>query len=190
MLVMPRVFVIITDMTSLLQAPEVLSGTPLPSPANDVWALGILTFKILVGSFPFACSSTGNLLATIESTDVRVPRFLSVVAASFIQRALERVPAERPSIPELRRHPWLLSRGSIVPVDLAAPAWQHLGVAPLDGSGSLELLDCPQGIDQAQYDGLSRVRFKRGGFHAPNIALTGPLCLTPHCSFSRCALAL
>ena len=174
-----------------VQAPEVLqpgAAGAVPVGAADVWALGVLTFKVLVGTFPFPHTARDDLTNAIEQHDVRVPRFLSVVAASFIQQALTRNAAVRPPISTLARHPWLVSRGSVVPVDLSAPEWRSLGVAPADGSGALELLSCPQGIDQAQYDGLRRVRFNRGGFHSPDIAATGPISLTPHCSFSRCAL--
>jgi serine/threonine protein kinase len=173
-----------------VQAPEVLNsfvlesvnGTSTASEETqqpysskvDIWAVGILTFCVLTGTYPFTYTSIQDLMARLHRHDLRIPRYLSTVAASFMQRALEYDADERPSALSLLQHPWLKCLGCIVPVNLNTLQWKHLRVAPEDGLGVLELLECPQGLDQAQYDGLCRLRFHNSGFHPANIATSGP----------------
>jgi Protein kinase domain len=163
------------------------------SSAVDVWSLGVFTYRVLIGAMPFPHGAPTSALPAAavsasaalsggaspqRASGMRVPRYLSTLAASFIQTALALDPAARPTAASLLRHPWLASCGCIVPVDLAAPEWAGLRVAPEGappgrcGSAS-ELLPCPQGVDQAQYDGLYRPRFQRAGFHPADIAASG-----------------
>lgn len=171
------------------------------SSAVDIWALGVFTFRVLTGSMPFAFTTVRNLLLELPQrrAGLKVPRYLSLLAASFMHTSLSDAAAARPTAAQLLAHPWIVSCGSTVPADLSAPQWGPLRAPPppprsgalcSSGEGSLlqavashELLQCPQGLDQAQYDGLCRPRFARQGFYPPDVnapAATVPDAAAPH----------
>ncbi|MBN8613654.1 MAG: serine/threonine protein kinase [Deltaproteobacteria bacterium] len=79
-------------------APELLLGDKA-TPRADVYALGVVTFQLLTGAFPFAAEDARALLLarmTLDPRDVRelVPE-LPEVLADVVRRALAREPSER-----------------------------------------------------------------------------------------------
>ena len=89
-------------------APECLQGNP-PSPASDVFALGVSLYEFATGKHPFAeLRKKGNadalLGAILQETPLlpsqRIPR-LSPFLDRLLMRCLAKVPAQRPTAPEL-----------------------------------------------------------------------------------------
>jgi len=91
-------------------APEVLMAKPYTA-AVDMWALGVVTFVILTGCFPFFeeghnYSLLYQKIINVEYTFPDEPP-LSKEAKDFIKRLLAKDPATRLTPEQCRRHPWL-----------------------------------------------------------------------------------
>lgn len=81
-------------------APEQLAGDA-PTPASDLYALGVTLFQLLTGRLPFDDSSLGALLRSVafdEAPDLRTQRpDLPPALAAVVAGLLSKRPAERPA---------------------------------------------------------------------------------------------
>jgi len=91
-------------------APEVLMAKPYTE-AVDMWAIGVVTFVILTGCFPFfeEGHNYSLLYQKIINVEYSFPEDppLSKEANDFIKRLLAKDPAARLTPEQCRRHPWL-----------------------------------------------------------------------------------
>lgn len=94
-----------TGGTLAYMAPEVLKGAPC-SPAADLYAVGIITYEILVGAHPFYVNSITRLLSDIleQNPDLQaipefdipnIPKTATDDVRAIIGRLLAKNPAER-----------------------------------------------------------------------------------------------
>lgn len=110
--------------------PEELLGTPAylapermtsdaVEPASDVYALGVLLYRLLAGESPWTVDSTTQMLtAHVTVEPVPLPQLPEVPAeiAALINRCLRKEPAERPSAAEVAQ---VLGGG--MPIRFGAP---------------------------------------------------------------------
>ncbi|MCP4872199.1 MAG: protein kinase [Proteobacteria bacterium] len=98
-------------------APEMARGRPA-SPASDVYALGVMGYEMLVGAPPFRGGAYDVLDQHVNAMppDVREasPSEVPTGLASFINRALAKDPAARPTMAEVQDR--LLARPTSQPV--------------------------------------------------------------------------
>jgi len=148
-------------------APEVLRGAP-PSPASDIYALGVLLFHLLSGEFPYAQSELDELIqAQADAKRVPLARLkpdAPVDLVRAIESALASDPARRPPTalafaaalaprpPTTARH-WpaavlaaLIGGAALLAAALAcrgaSPAWQAVAsFHRIDAQGSTALAD-------------------------------------------------
>lgn len=90
--------------TPAYMAPELLAGQA-PSPASDLYALGVLLFQLLAARLPFEGSGLGDLLRAVASTPA--PDLLPLVPpphdpvlpplAVVVRSLLAKDPAQRPA---------------------------------------------------------------------------------------------
>lgn len=85
----------------------------------DIWALGVLTFLMLFGVYPFDGSNTAEIVKKVlncQIAAVYIPErqvyrcgdtTLSAVATDFVRLLMRRNPAHRPTAQQAIMHPWL-----------------------------------------------------------------------------------
>lgn len=81
-------------------APEVLQKRGHSYEA-DVWALGCVTYALMVGRPPFETSTLKETYVRITSNNYTLPQNLSQSAANFIQKCLRHEPDQRPTVNQL-----------------------------------------------------------------------------------------
>ncbi|MBW0547071.1 hypothetical protein O181_086786 [Austropuccinia psidii MF-1] len=88
-------------------APEVYRGQ-LYSNAVDIWAIGIITFILLSGRFPFSHLSGSDFLAESEKP-IKFPKRFGITpeAQNFILACLQIDPSKRITAQDALDHPWL-----------------------------------------------------------------------------------
>jgi serine/threonine protein kinase len=104
----------------------------------DAWAMGVLTYELLVGFPPFNDKQRAAIEDKIRSEQPRFPSGMSEPARSFVLRALQKDPLERPTATELLVHPWICAykRGgggaaALQRQQLQQQQQQRAGVQPL-----------------------------------------------------------
>ncbi|KAL3791803.1 hypothetical protein HJC23_002434 [Cyclotella cryptica] len=96
-------------------SPEVIISKEGYDEKVDVWAIGVITYLLLSGETPFggACGEDlvevrNKILACQLSFDDSVWDRVSDLAIDFIKSVLVLDPHKRPSVDDLRKHPWLI----------------------------------------------------------------------------------
>jgi len=101
-------------------SPELLSKKPYTS-AVDLWALGVVAYILLSGTFPFADDSDSNrpniklfklILKGSFSYEDKVWQGVGDVAKDFINKLLVVDPGKRMTATDALQHPWIKSNGS------------------------------------------------------------------------------
>ncbi|KAK9803835.1 hypothetical protein WJX73_005654 [Symbiochloris irregularis] len=77
--------------------------------AADIWAVGILTYELLVGGPPFESQTKEETWRKIVEEKPFIPAHLSPEAQNFIQQALCKDAELRPTAEGLALHKWLQS---------------------------------------------------------------------------------
>ncbi|KAK9823576.1 hypothetical protein WJX72_003959 [[Myrmecia] bisecta] len=74
---------------------------------SDVWAIGILTYELLMGGPPFEAATRDATYTGILTGEPFLPSHWSSAAKDFITQALQKRPEDRPTIHQLLKHKWL-----------------------------------------------------------------------------------
>jgi serine/threonine protein kinase len=73
----------------------------------DAWAVGVLTYELLVGFPPFFDQSRTATEDRINNSTPTFPATLTEDARAFVAAALSKNPTDRPSTPDMLHHPWI-----------------------------------------------------------------------------------
>ena len=88
-------------------APEIVARKEYAGPPADIWALGVLLFTFLCGSFPFKAPQDRELYRKIQRGHCVIPQFVSAGARNLILKMLTVEPAKRPSCCQILQDAWL-----------------------------------------------------------------------------------
>ncbi|MGW4941499.1 serine/threonine-protein kinase [Actinoplanes sp. NPDC004185] len=108
-------------------APERLTGGPV-EPASDVYALGVLMYRLLAGEPPWTVESTTQMLTAhvyVEPTPLPPLPAVPPEVTELVNRCLRKEPAQRPSAAQVST---VLSRAAVLtPLPAPAPAAPVVG---------------------------------------------------------------
>ncbi|CAD8196306.1 unnamed protein product [Paramecium pentaurelia] len=92
-------------------APEILCGkVTRVSTSVDIWAMGIILYKMLFGKVPFNGKSQQDIVTSIINKDLTLPpNNFSEEVINLITQMLERNHEQRPRITDVEYHPWVNS---------------------------------------------------------------------------------
>lgn len=76
-------------------------------PEVDLWALGVMAYLMLTGSFAFTVNNNNYMRVFMEVTNFNLPNTFSCEARNFVSKLLTTVPAHRMTFKELSTHPFL-----------------------------------------------------------------------------------
>jgi serine/threonine protein kinase len=134
-------------------APEMVSGKIYDGKTVDTWSCGVILYTLLCGCLPFEARSTNQVYDKILLEDFNKPKHLSKEALSMLERILDKDPATRIKIWDIKKHPFFVkynqnlkpSVGIIVgkdriPIDesLVTEISQTLNIDPADIRKSVE----------------------------------------------------
>jgi serine/threonine protein kinase len=88
-------------------SPELLSGRPYDGRTNDVWSVGVVLFAMVTGQLPWTKRNQAQLFAQIRRGEYAVPASVSPHCADLIRRLLTVAAADRITLAQAVRHPWL-----------------------------------------------------------------------------------
>ena len=102
--------------TPAYMAPEVIGNRAHNGAASDVWSLGVTLFSLLVpGDFPFWGKNMAELRRNIAQAPLKLPAQLSPPCRDLLTKMLNKQAAQRMSIADVKRHPWLRGTGPMPP---------------------------------------------------------------------------
>lgn len=148
-------------------APEVYQRKPYGKPV-DIWSLGVITFILLCGRFPFAKLQGPEFLEELsEQTkksrngSIKLPKAfgLSKEAEEFIGGCLQLDPERRLTAEEALNHKWLV--GSDKTSKTKKSQHQANQSSSTDEDSELEMIQFPTNQSTAQETNLAEVRFCR-----------------------------
>jgi MAP/microtubule affinity-regulating kinase len=88
-------------------APEIIMRKDYQVQPVDIWALGVLLYAILIGSFPFKGNNNSELFKSICKGDLPFPPSISACARGLIRCMLVLDPKLRPTCAQILSHPWV-----------------------------------------------------------------------------------
>lgn len=85
--------------------PEMLHGE-LYSFESDLWSLGVMMYRMLVGTFPFDAGRTREVFHRIKMEVPKLPKWLSADARQVVRGLLQKDVKQRVGIKQLKRMPF------------------------------------------------------------------------------------
>lgn len=95
--------------TPSYMAPELVSRISYDGIQVDIWASGVILYKILTGGYPFGSEKDKELERRIKNVEYSFPDYVSEPCKDLIRRCLTFNPKNRITAKEIEQHPWLTS---------------------------------------------------------------------------------
>ncbi len=100
--------------TPSYMAPEIVLRKEYAGPPADVWALGVLLYAMLCGTFPFKGSDDKELYRRIGRGYFEMPEHLSTFAKALLLRMLQVDPDRRPTADEILSDVWINANEPVI----------------------------------------------------------------------------
>lgn len=99
----------------LYAAPEVLDREEYDGKKCDIWSLGVVLYAMCTGFLPWTEGVTDSqIIGEIIAGVYDIPRFLSPDLRNLLKSLINKDPAKRPSLQEIRNHQWMKSMNAKV----------------------------------------------------------------------------
>ncbi|CAO1635318.1 unnamed protein product [Parajaminaea phylloscopi] len=108
----PRQQAQIGDNGEVVETPEESRARESSGQRDDLWAVGVTLYCMVVGHLPFDKSNFLELYEAIRQEEPDYPSFLPTDCVDLLQAFLHKDPSRRPSIDQARQHPWITMQGS------------------------------------------------------------------------------
>lgn len=92
--------------SSYYMTPEIVLLEDYYGDSADIWALGVILYTILTGTYPFKASNDPDLHEKIQKTQVKIPSFISPQGKKLISKMLKKESYNRPKIKDIINDPW------------------------------------------------------------------------------------
>ena len=93
--------------TPSYMSPQILKRVPYAGEAADIWALGVLLFVMLSGSFPFTGRNDKELYSRINNRSFHYSRCIKQEERDIIDKMIRVNPEKRITAEELLNCSWL-----------------------------------------------------------------------------------
>jgi len=87
-------------------SPEQIQGKCYSGTKMDIWGVGIILYRLLVGKPPFYSENTQEMFEKIKTATYEVPDNLSPEVIDLIGRILQTNPEDRPTCHRILKHEW------------------------------------------------------------------------------------
>merc|ERR1712137_167059 len=88
-------------------APELLKGIPYTGCEDDIYSLGVVLYTMLYGSYPFYHDDKSIMFHMVTEENPDFDDEVSKESSDLILRMMSKNPHDRPTVSEIRKHPWL-----------------------------------------------------------------------------------
>ena len=87
-------------------APEILEDKPDYSDKNDIWAIGIIMYYLIIGKLPFNDKDKESIINNIKNLNYEFPKdaVISKAAKDLIKQILVLDPKKRPTLHQILKH--------------------------------------------------------------------------------------
>ena len=93
--------------TPSYMAPEIVKRREFTGPPVDIWALGVMLYAMLSGTFPFKGTNDKDLYRKIALAKVTFPESIPKSARGLISQMLSYSADDRPTANDILAHPWV-----------------------------------------------------------------------------------
>ena len=89
-------------------APEIIAEAPYDVRV-DIWSFGVVLYAIIIGKLPFAHENVTEMMRQISCDEPVFPDTISPILRDLLVRLLDKDPAKRITIDEIKEHVWMTS---------------------------------------------------------------------------------
>jgi len=129
------------EMVSVKGASETFSAFK-----GDIWSMGIVLFCMVAGRVPFRGETVFMTYEMIRSEDVSYPADLPEDLTNLLRLILKKLPDERPTIQQIKEHPWVTSDGKFPMPSSQENCGAKVSVTDEDAKSSITTIKSMSGL--------------------------------------------